>query len=168
MDNSKNYNTPYTIDLESLQSESAVKEYMDQVKRCPPSILALMTNESTADFLEDNLGPTFGIEESAVENITRIIKDVLLGKLFAGDITQTIIQTTGADQTTAQKIRDKIVKELFAPALEEIKKIQREKFPDRTRQGTTSEPTNTTPPPTKEVSSINQSNVINLRQDSNS
>ena len=96
--------------------------------------------------------------------LTRIVRDVLLGDLFIGDTSATISQKLNMDPQTAQQIRDKIVKELFAPAIEDIKKIQREKFPDRVAQRNTStmlQPPK--PPEIKTTMAVNQSNVIDLR-----
>ncbi|MBP9822207.1 MAG: hypothetical protein KBC81_02045 [Candidatus Pacebacteria bacterium] len=161
MENDKNYNTPYTIGLRPLKDRASIETYMNEVRKSPPAVLGIMTDEKTADFLEDALGPAFGLTEPAIEEITRILKDTLLGNSFVGDLSNDIKHKLNIEEYLAQQIKDKIVKELLAPAAEDIKKIHREKFPDRIKKG--SEPVPPSPPQQTQPTQVSDSNVINLR-----
>lgn len=170
MDNqdSKNFSedsiraTPFNVDFFSPSGENFFEEYTKKVTPLSASIKNVLMDDSTTNFVEEDLGSTFGLNLEQKTEVLRIVRDILLGDLFAGDMIVTIAQKLNVDQTTAQQIRDKIVKELFAPAIEDIKKIQRERFPDRTKQGTAPQPP--APPQIKTVPAVNQGNVIDLRK----
>ena len=81
-------------------------------------------------------------------------------------------QKLNIDLQTAQQMSSKIINELFAPAIEDIKNAAG-KFPDRVGQGGASatRPTMPQPPPPPQMKNappINQGNVIDLRVNSNS
>jgi len=150
MDLIKKYYTPYLIDLLPMRDEIKIELYMKKVRTLPQSLINTLIKSETADFLEDDLGPSFKLPEDKIENLTRIIRDVILADLFIGNMTSEIGKRLNLDQNTAQQIRDRIIGELFAPAIEDIKKVQREKF--SSKPAMSAAPTN-----------INPNNVVNLR-----
>jgi len=159
--------TPFSVDLFSPSGENFFEEYTKKIAPVSVPIKNILMDSSTTDFVE-NLGQAFILSLEQKNDVLRIIRDILLGDLSAGDMTVTIAKKLTISQQTAQQIRDKIVKELFAPAIEDIKKIQREKFPDRVGQGSvnTTRPTMSQPPAPPQMKNgppINQSNVIDLR-----
>lgn len=158
------YYTPYAVDLYSIPDTETIQAYMDRVRALPEAIKKVLTDFSTAEYLIDIVVPEFRLEESGATELTRITRDILLGDLFIGDMSVSIANKLNVEQTTAQQIRDKITNELFAPAVEDIKKIQREKFPDRVGQGNiNSVPQPPALPQMKNAPAVNQSNVIDLR-----
>lgn len=161
--NSENY-SPFEVLTENFgQSEAAWDDFSYQISSMPLGIQDLILGLSVEDFIID-LVLEFKFSEYQSKNLALIIGKVVLGELFIGDLAKTLQEKVEIDQTTVQQIRDKIVNELFAPAMEDIKKIQREKFPDRVEQRNTSTmPQPPVPPQIKNVPSVNQSNVIDLR-----
>lgn len=152
--NSENY-SPFEVLTENFgQSETTWDNFSYKISSTPLTIQDLILGVSAEEFILD-ITQQLNLQEYQSKNLALIVGEVILGDLFAGDMAQTISEKLGIDLQTAQQIRDKIVKELFAPAIEDIKKIQREKFPDRTKQGTPPQPQTTSP--------VNQSNVIDLR-----
>lgn len=158
-----NIYSPYEIDIEKLSSVPAEWEVFTQKFVGLPGNVKEMMLLIAPGFIW-TLAQEQNLVDSQSADISRIVRDIILGDLFAGDMTRTISDKLGTDQQTAQQIRDKIVKELFAPTIEDIKKIQREKFPERVGQGSANAmPQPPTPPQIKNAPPVNQSNVINLR-----
>jgi len=80
-------------------------------------------DSSTAEFIEDGLGPNFNLNRIQITEITRIIRDILLGDLSLNDTASTISQNLKVSPTVANQIQNKIMNDLFGPAVEDIKKI---------------------------------------------
>ncbi len=156
--------TPYNIDLDILSADETLwSSFAKKFVILPKDVKDILLLDNTTAFLLD-ISHQLTLNEEQTKELTRIIRDVLLGDIFINDMSATISQKLNADQQTAQQIRDKIVKELFASAIEDIKKIQQDKFPDRVGQGSVSTmPQPPAPPQMKNVPPVNQSNVIDLR-----
>src|SRR3989338_1927531 len=122
--------TPFSVDLFSPSGETFFEEYAKKIAPVSVPIKNILMDNSTTDFVEANLGPAFGFSLEQKTEIMRILRDVLLGDLFIGDMIATISQKLNVDSQVAQQISTSILNELFAPAIEDIKRIQREKFPD--------------------------------------
>lgn len=117
-----------------------------------------MTDPSTAEFIEEKLGQTFGLSSGQKTELTRILRNVLLADLFWGDFPSLISSRLGVDANTANQIVKMISDELLAPALEEIKTMQKSKFGDRIAQSRTDQI-----PQAPQNANADQGNVINLR-----
>jgi hypothetical protein len=164
MEDLKKYHTPYTIDLDSMTDPVLIERYMTKVKATPPPIISILTDDQTANYFEDNLGPSLNLNEPETENLIRITRDVLLGDLFIGDMAPTISEKLEIDLSPAKEVASKIFRELFTPAIEDVKKIQREKFPGRVGQGISGDTSQrSAPPQVKPAMAVNRENIIDLR-----
>ena len=167
-----NIYSPYEIDVEKFSSDPRVWEiFANKFMNSLDNIKNLML--LTAPGYSWILAQTYDFSDLQSADLSRIIRDILFGDLFIGDMVVTISQKLNIDLQTAQQMSSKIINELFAPAIEDIKKMQREKFPDRVGQGGASatRPTMPQPPPPPQMKNappINQGNVIDLRVNSNS
>ena len=155
--NLPSYSTPFNVDF-FLQSKPKgyFTEHTRRVLSLPESAQNIMVDLSTAEFIEENLGQAFGLSADQKTELTRIIRDILLADAFLGDFPALVSSKLGVEMNTANQIAQKIVAELFVPAIEDIKNIQREKFKDRIAQAKSNQ-TQQLPPNTE------QGNVINLR-----
>lgn len=141
---------PYEIDLErALGSPLIWQDYEDRVSSCPESVRTILCGADTASFLLA-IGSEFNLTDNQSQELTRIVRDILISKLYIGDMPVVIQRNLSLDQASSKKIAEKIIKELFVPAIEDIKKMQVEKFPDRI--GKSNQPPQTT------------DNVLNLRK----
>jgi len=152
------YATPFNVDLSNLEFKKNFTEYFKRVSSLSGPIKDLMANPSTADFIEENLGPSFGLTPEQKTEITRIIRDVLLGDLFIGEMTQEISSRTRLAPDEAKKNVNLIISELFQPAIEDIKKLQAQKFPEKINKPAVSEK-----PDLKIEPDINRNNIVDLR-----
>lgn len=157
--NTDNIYSPYFIDsLEMTKDKQSWDIFANKFISLPEKIKDAMLASEIVESVALNLSLT----ESQSADLSRLIRDVLLGDLFIGDMITKISENLNVDQATAQQIQSKVLNGLFAPAIEDIKKIQREKFPDRIGQGS-GIPQPPLPPQMKNGPNVNQSNVINLR-----
>lgn len=151
-----NIYSPYQVDLEELL---LVKKdwdiFANKFLRLPVSAKDVMVSGTTADYLRVISGK-LGLNQNQSSDLSRIIRDILLADAFLGDFPSLISSKLGVDMNTASQIANKIVNELFAPAIEDIKNMQREKFKDRIAQNRSSQAQQPSP-------NTEQGNVINLR-----
>ena len=151
-----NIYNPSQVDLEELL---LVKKNWDvfanKFIKLPISIKGVITSATTAYYLEF-LSKKTNLNQSQSSDLSRIVRDILLTDIFLGDFPVLISSKLGVDMNIANQIAHKIVSELFAPAIEDIKNMQREKFRDRIAQVKNKQTQQ--PPPNTE-----QGNVINLR-----
>lgn len=171
------YVTPYNVDLFSPKPKNYFTEYTRTVLSLPEPIRNILMDSATAEFIEENLGPSFGLNKGQKTEITRIIRDILLGDISINQMASKISEKLEIDPTVSYQIQSKIVSELFGSAIEDIKKIQKELLPQkppptpaqpREQYPKPAQPKYTPPqppqPPTRnQDSSISPSNVVDLR-----
>lgn len=150
------YTTPFDVDRYSGSNYSSIY-FFQKVSALSDSIKDIMANPSTAEFLEEKLGPSFNLTVEQKIEITRIIRDVLLGDLFIGEMAQKISVRMKLSPDEAKKVGNLIVSELFGPAIEDIKKLQIEKFPEKINKPIPEKPD------LKIESDINKNNIVDLR-----
>ncbi|KKU55534.1 MAG: hypothetical protein UX77_C0010G0025 [Parcubacteria group bacterium GW2011_GWA1_47_11] len=153
----KNYFTPYALKLLTLKEVGRVKIYMEYVVKLPDTVKSILTASETADYLEDTLGPAYQLSENQIVALTAIIHDILCGQV-SGNLEETVAQKLTVDGTTANRLLNQLAKELLAPAIEDIKKVRQEKFPDRIRESEPAQSPGSSPP-----IPVNQNNIVNLR-----
>ncbi len=125
-----NYYTPYNVGLDEI-SGTDLERYISHASGLPDKIDAILTGFGTAEFIEERLGVKLQLTTEQKTEITKIIRDVLLGDTFIGDMPTIISQKLNLDQNTSRETSSMLISELFAPAIEEIKKMQAANFPDR-------------------------------------
>ncbi|MDP2932982.1 MAG: hypothetical protein Q8N81_02520, partial [bacterium] len=83
--------------------------------------------ETTSEFIE-SLTQKYAQLSVQGPDIARIIRDVILTDIYIGDMPAQISSKLGVDQNVAVEIARAIVSQLFAPVIEDIKKLQLQKF----------------------------------------
>lgn len=140
------YPTPYSVDLFELTG-AALKNYMDQVLLLPKSLVFVIKNHSIGRMINEQIAPQFHLTEDQIKELTRVVRDVLLSMLYAGDLVPQLSARLRVDEPTAQQIANVLVAQVFKPAMDDIKAMQLNTFPDRIGQ----------------KSPEQEGNVINLR-----
>jgi len=164
----KVYATPFNVDLSLPHSKSFFDEYLEKALSVPESIKNILMATSSAEFIENNLGPNFSMNSKQITEITRLIRDILISELFLGDFPMLISKKLNVDMQTADQMARKIATELFAPAIEDIKEFQKQKFVSKTGQFQQPEKQHLSSfyqnkPDLKINPEINPNNVIDLR-----
>lgn len=126
--------SPYEVDFkELLSSEKTWNVFANKFIKLPFAVKDIIVSRTTADYLKI-LYSRIGLDQNQSADLSRIIRDVLLTDIFLGDFPTLISQKLNIETKTASQIVQRVVNELFAPAIEDIKKMQREKFEDRITQ----------------------------------
>ncbi|MDO8686678.1 MAG: hypothetical protein Q7K11_00515 [Candidatus Berkelbacteria bacterium] len=162
------YATPFNVDFSGPKPKNFFAEYTMKVLSLPESIKNILMDSSTAEFIEENLGPNFNLTPEQKTEITRIIRDVLLGDASLTSMPSLISSKLNTDQNTSVQIANKIVNDLFGSAIEDIKKLQADSFPEKITSRPVMPPRPQTPripekPDLKIEPDINRNNVVDLR-----
>lgn len=78
-----------------------------------------------------NTGTSFDLDESDIESVSFMVRKIAAGEIFIGDAEVFISDGLEITRERAKNLLGLIVNEVFAPSLEDIKKVQTEKFPQR-------------------------------------
>jgi hypothetical protein len=119
-DTGGNYNTPYNVDIGTLTS-AALEAYMIKVRARPEYIRRVLLGFSTAEFIQERLGPKFGLTEEQKREITRIIRDILLGEIPLKSFIGMTMQKLRIDDQGAKKMADMLVSRLLPGGFEDIR-----------------------------------------------
>ena len=132
----------------------------------PQTVKTLITSLGTAEKVV-NIGKTFGLDEFDTEAFSFAVRKIATGEVFIGDGVALIAGETGLPTERAKSVLGLIVNEVFVPALEDIKKIQTSKFPQRF--GAPVQPQTQVQPPVRqpETTRTTDPNIINLRNRQN-
>ncbi|GEM_PF-2344945 len=168
------YFTPYSVDIFNFDNHADIKNYMEKFRFVSGNTRDIIFNPATADFIQEELVPSFNLNLDQGKEITRIIRDVLLTEIFIGDMTGEISKRLKIDQGLATQVGSKVVSELFAPAIEEIKEAHSGKFANRLGSMRGRTPAQTPPQDTPKKTifnpaaslnlGVNDKNVLNLRK----
>ncbi len=118
--------SPFFTDSESM-SDSDWEKLQDKIDRIPPSLYDLMVDNKTSEFI-GALTQKYTQLSVREPDIARIIRDVVLADIYIGDMPAQISSKLGVDQNIALEIARTIVSQLFAPVIDDIKKLQLQKF----------------------------------------
>lgn len=165
------YATPYNVDLYDL-NEAERNIYIDKTLSIPLSMQNILTDFSTAEFIEETLGARFDLSPGQKKSIARIIRDILLGSVYLGSIIELIEQGSSFSKEEAKEIADMLVFNLFQPAIEDIKNSQKQIFSGKPLvQASSTLPSLKTErlarqpiiPKPNSMPNINENNLIDLR-----
>ena len=152
-----NIYSPYEIDIEELLANQENWDvFANKFIKLPINIKNILSPSSTSDYLKD-LSENFNLNHDQSAELSRIIRDILLGDLFIGDMVQNISNRMNLAPDEAKRMGNLIVSELFRPAIEDIKKMQVEKFPEKINRPIHEKPDLKIEP------NINKNNIVDLR-----
>ena len=115
---------PFRVDTLEMQKSGGLWErFVKQVDSVPSPIKDILFNIGTMELLI-RIAENFNLSRNQSRELSRIIRDVLLGNAYVGNMLQDITNRLALDSGAAKAIANEIVSELFSPAIEDIKKIQ--------------------------------------------
>ena len=168
-DNEVVYRTPYTVDLMPLQGEE-LGTYMAQVSTLPQLLIRLISDQSTARYLNENIAVKFGLSQPQAQELTRVVRDVLLSAIYIVDLAQNIQTRLGIQEGVSRDIANTLATELFGPVMNDIKALQMAHFGDRIagqaqapQRPQPLQPPARPPLPTPPPPPTRDDNVLNLR-----
>ncbi len=118
--------SPYWVDGLGTPSFDWEK-YQDKIDILSGNLYDTLVSGDTLVLIESivkkySLSPTQG------SDVARCVRDVILTDIYIGDMPAQISSKLGVDQNVAVEIARAIVSQLFAPVIDEIKKLQLQKF----------------------------------------
>lgn len=121
--------SPFFVDSTSMP-DSDWERLQNKIDKIPPNLANLLTNNKTSAFIESLTQKHIQLSVQG-SDVARLIRDVVIGDVFIGDMPKEISSRLGVDQAFAREIANQIVSQLFTPVLEDIKKVQNERYPGR-------------------------------------
>lgn len=138
---------PYYIDLEELSHDEAMfSVFIEKISKSDDRLRNILLSAETPYFLEA-LCLTHGLSEKQSGNLSRIVRDLVLGNIKPADTVKEISSRLEVDLSTSQQIESAIDRGLFSNAHKK-------------------QPQPPAPPSMKNAPPVNQSNVIDLRNQS--
>ncbi|OHB17833.1 MAG: hypothetical protein A2913_02255 [Parcubacteria group bacterium RIFCSPLOWO2_01_FULL_40_65] len=125
---SKTYN-PYSVYVDQIKSDQIKYiEFHNKLKQSLDSTLDFVFSTGPADFIKDRISIPLNLNQSQSKEIAKIVMEIIVADSYLGNIIEQIRQRVIVDEQKAKIIAGLIVAELFAPILDELKKIHIEKF----------------------------------------
>ena len=115
-------NTPFAIDLESLEEKPAAL-FMARVFALPVELKKKMTDPAGDDFIFSQLVSSYKINETQAVEITRTVRDILLGDLAYHNLTNKLIGLFGNTSDLINSLGSKLDRFFLTPVLGELKKL---------------------------------------------
>lgn len=156
---------PIDVDAELFSKDFEFEdEVYTKARSTGGNILSILFSDETPQIMQ-GIGQNFRLNQNQSAYLSRIVREVLIADIFIGDIVAEIAKRLNIQTADAQSLANALLTQLFAPAIEDIKKIHREKFPDRipkpsaatTQPSQAAQSTNPQSPP------VNAGNTINLK-----
>ncbi len=129
MENIKKYMrfSPYFVTDSLPLNDLALDKFEEKVEKLSPSAKDILMSPQSSRFIE-KIVASKNLSEVQGQDIARIVRDVILADIYIGDMPAEISKRLGIDPGTALEIARAIVSQLFAPVIEDIKKLQLQKF----------------------------------------
>lgn len=145
--------------------EKEQEEFYAKIETVPKPIYYILFGDDTPEIIE-NLAQSFKLKPAQSEELSHLIRKILITDIYLGDMVPEIASRLTIGQDTAKEIANGLLTKLFAPALEEIKKLHMEKFPGKQLNQPAAPATQSKPTPTTENKNVNPNNVLDLRNKS--
>lgn len=140
---------PGEVDAETFsKSPLLVRQYEAQMAQATEPIKKILFSADTISQLIV-IGVDFDLTEQQSAEVSRVVRDIVLGNSYLGDMVTILQDKLTVDEPKARAIANTIVSTLLRPAMEDIKALQAARFTNKIRQS---------------ERSAAPSNVVDLRQ----
>ena len=100
----------------------------DKLKGLPNNFSDFLFDLKTAEFIKGRIAVPFNLNQERAQELAIIVLELITADWYLGDIVNQIRERGGVEEQKAKTIAGLIVTQLFAPILEELKKMHIEKF----------------------------------------
>ena len=104
--------------------------FLDDYFRMSFPLKKYLSSADTADFLF-SLRDKYNLDDSFMSEISIQIRKLLCGEIFIKEFPSVIASTLSLDNIKANNLTNEIISQSFGPIIEDVKRIQRNKFPDK-------------------------------------
>ncbi|MBI2057721.1 MAG: hypothetical protein HYT63_01930 [Candidatus Yanofskybacteria bacterium] len=147
--------SPFFVDLEN-ESRISRRRFFNDFQKLPESLKDLLVSTKTADLIF-SLSKEFSLNNENMRIVAELIRYVVVGNVYIKYIPDLLASGLSISQENARDITGRIINQLFSPVLEDIKKIQIEKFGKKTAEPAP------TPAPVTPSNINNPNNTVDLR-----
>ncbi len=109
------------------------KIFLSQYIDFSPSLKNYLASTETATVILST-AQNYELDDGQTYQIAATIRELLTGKVFIKDFPITLSSKLGIDDIKAGEIVNKIISQSFGPIIEDLKRVQRSKFPDKIMQ----------------------------------
>lgn len=155
---------PFEVDIDRYLSTPLLwNDFQQRITTLTDGMKLVLTQSSTALYLMD-LAVEIDLTDDQASELARIIRDLLLSKVYLGDLPSAIQNQLNLDPTKAREVCNKLVAELLAPIMPDIKAAQLVHFRERiARQQVQAPPRPQVPAQTQ---ATEEDNTLDLRKNS--
>ena len=107
--------------------------FLDNFQKMSPTLRTYMTSSDTVELIFST-GKEYGLEDHQISELGILVRELLAGKIFIKDFSAIVSSRFGVDDVKAGEIVNKLISQSFSPIIEDIKRIQRSKFPEKIMQ----------------------------------
>ena len=149
--------SPYNVDMEKISGDKkALDSFAQNVESLNDNQRKLLFSADMPYILQA-ICLTYNFSENQSAELSRVIRDVIFGKIKGTDFVQEVAIRLKIDVTTSEMIKSEIRNKLFTPMLQ---KGQGSALAPQAQRPMPQPPA---PPSMKNAPPVNQSNVIDLR-----
>ena len=94
----------------------------------PENLLDFIFSPELAEFIKDKIVAPFNLNKQQTKETAKVVLELILTDIYLGNIVSEVQGRLAIDDQKAKTIAGLIVAELFAPILEDLKKMHIEKF----------------------------------------
>ncbi len=124
--------SPYFAGFKNSDTPES-KAFFEIYGRLPESVKNFISSEDTATAIT-LAGLKYELQEPQISKAAQLVRDVVLGNIFIKDFPSTLASQSNIDENKAAEVVNYIVSQSFTPIIEELKRIQRNKFPEKIAQ----------------------------------
>jgi hypothetical protein len=124
--------SPYLAGIDDLKDLKR-SFFIDEFNKLSTNLKNFLTADATAQTIFTT-GESMGLKNGQISQVSEIIRDLILGKVFIKDFPTLISSKLGIDDTKAGEMANKLISKSFGPIIEDVKRIQRSKFPEKIMQ----------------------------------
>lgn len=105
-------------------------QFLENLRIASPALKNYLTSADTVELIF-SIGKGYDLQDIQITELGVLVRDLLAGKIFIKDFPATLSSKLGIDDIKAEGIVNKIVSQSFGPIIEDVKRVQRSKFPDK-------------------------------------
>lgn len=100
----------------------------DKINSSGNNLQDFIFDTAPGDFIKDEVSIPLGLNENQSKSLAIIVLELILADFYLGNVVKTIQERLNIDELKAKTIAGLILTKLFAPILEDLKKIHIDKF----------------------------------------
>ncbi len=107
--------------------------FLEDFSKMTPSLRKYLTSSDTVEIIF-SIGKDFELGDGQISLLGVQIRELLTGKIFIQDFPKILADKLSLNDIKAGELANKLISQSFGPIIEDVKRIQRNKFPDKISQ----------------------------------